>query len=81
MCIRDRGITGTTDIQIRRRRAGADADMLSDKLTLGDEYYVSDETINTDNDDVQTGDQIYVDVDAIHSGTAPLGLSVVLTFK
>ena len=79
--VHTKGITGTTDIQIRRRRAGADADMLSDKLTLGDEYYVSDETINTDNDDVQTGDQIYVDVDAIHSGTAPLGLSVVLTFK
>jgi len=78
--VHTKGITGTTDIQIRRRRAGADVDMLSTKITIGDEWYASDEVINTSNDDVNTGDSIYVDVDAIHT-TAPQGLSVVLTFQ
>jgi len=79
--VHTKGITGTTDVQIRRRRAGSDVDMLSTKITIGDEFFATDEVIDTDNDDVNTGDQIYVDVDAIHSGTAPKGLSVVLTFK
>lgn len=79
--VHTKGITGTTDVQVRRRRAGVDADMLSVKVTIGDEFFASDETIDTANDDVQTGDQIYVDVDAIHSGTAPNGLSTTLTFR
>ena len=79
--VHTKGITNTTDIQIRRRRAGSDVDMLSTKITIGDEFFASDEVINTSNDDVNTGDQIYVDIDAIHSGTAPQGLSIVLTFK
>lgn len=72
------GVTGTTDVQIRRRRAGANADVLSTKVTLGAEYYVSDGVINTSNDDLATGDLLYVDVDAVHT-TAPLGLSVSIT--
>ena len=75
-----KGITGTTDIQVRRRRIGADVDMLSTPITIGDEFFAADGTINVANDDIITGDQIYIDVDAIHSGTAPLGLSVSLTF-
>jgi len=78
--VHTKGVTGTTDVQVRRRRAGVDADMLSVKVTLGDEYYASDETIDTGNDDVNTGDQIYIDVDAIHT-TAPKGLSVALVFR
>lgn len=79
--VHTKGVTGTTDIQIRRRRAGSDVDMLSTKVTIGDEWYASDEVINTSNDDLQTGDQLYPDVDAVHSGTAPKGLSVTLTFR
>lgn len=72
--------SGTTDVQVRRSRAGADADMLSTKVTLGvGEYTASDGVVDTANDDVQTGDGIFVDVDAIN-GTAPKGLSVALTF-
>jgi len=78
--VHTKGITGTTDIQIRRRRAGSDVDMLSTKVTIGDEWFASDEVINAANDDVQTGDQIYIDVDAIHT-TAPQGLSVTLDFE
>lgn len=79
--VHTKGITGTTDIQVRRRRAGADVDMLSTKVTIGDEYFASDGVINASNNDVNTGDQIYVDRDSIHSGTAPLGLSITLMFE
>lgn len=71
-----KGVTGTTDVQVRRVRAGSAADVLSTKITIGDEFFAQDGVIDTDNDDLQTGDQLYVDVDAVHSGTAPNGLSV-----
>lgn len=74
--VHTKGVTGTTDIQIRRRRAGVDTDVLSTKITIGDEFFASDGGIDLNNDDLQTGDVLYVDVDAIHSGTAPIGLSV-----
>lgn len=79
--VNTKGVTGTTDVQVRRRRAGAEVDMLSTKVTIGDEYFARDGVINTSNDDIATGDEIYVDVDAIHSGTAAKGLSVILTFE
>lgn len=84
-CVQTAGTTGTTDIQIRRVRSGTPADMLSTKLTID-----STETdtltaaaaavINTSNDDVATGDRIFVDVDAV-STTKPLGLLVELIFQ
>ena len=79
--VHTQGVTGTLDVQIRRRRSGTDTDMLTTKITVGAEYYASDGTIDTANDDIQTGDVIYIDVDAVHSGTAPKGLSVTLTFE
>ncbi len=79
--VHTKGITGATDIQVRRRRAGANVDVLSTKVTIGDEFYATDEVINTSNDDVNTGDQYYLDIDAIHSGTAPNGLGCVLDFQ
>jgi len=79
--VHTKGITGTLDVQVRRRRAGSDVDMLSTKVTLGDEFFANDEEVNTSNDDVITGDQIYIDVDAIHSGTAAKGLSVTTLFQ
>lgn len=76
-----KGITGTTNIMVRRSRGGTDVDMLSSPVTIGDEFYALDGTINVSNDDVQTGDMIFIDIDAVHSGTAPLGLSVALEFR
>jgi len=70
----DKGITGTTDIQVRRSRAGADVDVLSTLVTLGDEWYAADGEVNMSNNDVATGDVLFVDVDVVHSGTAPIGL-------
>lgn len=79
--VHTKGVTGTTDVQVRRRRAGADVDVLSTKVTVGDEFFAQDGVINTANDDLATGDQIYIDVDAVHSGTAPLGLGVTIESK
>lgn len=76
------GTTGTTDTQIRRRRAAADTDVLSTKLTI-DSGETSSTTaatpyvINAANDDLNEGDMIYIDVDAV-STTAPKGLSVTI---
>jgi hypothetical protein len=79
--VHTQGITGTTDVQIRRRRSGSNVDVLSTKITIGAEYYAADGVINGSNDDLATGDVLYVDVDAVHSGTAPNGLSVVITAR
>lgn len=79
--VHTKGITGSTNIQLRRRRVGNDVDMLSTEVTIGDEFYASDGTINPSNSEVNEGDQIYLDVDQVHSGTAPKGLSVSSTFK
>jgi len=75
-----KGSANTTDIQIRRVRDGTEADMLSTKITIADdEYYASDGVIDTINDDISTGDLIYIDVDAV--GTDAKGLTVTLVFK
>jgi hypothetical protein len=76
-----KGITGATTIQIRRSRAGADVDMLSSAISLGNVFTATGTVQNNGNQTVQTGDMIFVDVDTIHTGTAPLGLSVTLTIS
>ena len=84
MCVvEDKGVTGSTTIQVRRHRETADQYMLSTLYIIEDEYYDADGdyVIDTSNDDVQTGDRIYIDVDSVHSGTAPNGLSCTLTFQ
>lgn len=79
--VRTAGTTGTTDIQLRRVRAGTPADVLSTKLTV-DSAETGSETatpavINASNDDLATGDYLYVDVDAV-STTPPKGLIVTI---
>lgn len=78
-----KGITGTTDIQLRKRQISndTDVDVLSTKVTIGDERYAEDGVIDTTKNTVLTGDQLYVDVDAVHSGTAPLGLTVAVRIQ
>lgn len=79
------GTTGTTDIQLRRVRAGSAVDMLSTKLTI-DSAETSSITaatpavIDASNDDVQTGDLIFVDIDATAT-TKPKGGAVALEFR
>jgi hypothetical protein len=76
------GTTGTTDIQIHNVTQAAD--MLSTKITIDStETDSKDATaaavIDTDNDDVATGDILRVDIDAV-STTKPKGLVVELVF-
>lgn len=75
------GVSGTTDIQIRRRRAGSNADMLSTKITLStSEHTASDGVINPSYDDLNQGDMVFIDVDQVCSAP-PMGLSVTLTMR
>jgi len=86
-------VTGTTAgdgstvvIQVRRRRGGADADVLSTEITIDASEWTSDDgaaplVINTSNDDLETGDIIFVDVDQARSGAAGVGLGVSITAK
>lgn len=74
----EKGVTGTTDVQIRRSREGTDNDVLSTKITIGDEYFAADGVIDTDYDDLATGDMLFIDVDAIHT-TPPNGLFISIT--
>ena len=74
------GTTSTTDIQIRRRRDTTDVDVLSTKLTIdtgetSSITAVNPFVVNTANDDLDEGDLIFIDIDAI-STTAPKGLFV-----
>ena len=70
--------SGTATIQLVRRRAGSNVDVFSTGLTLTNEYYVSDEVINTSNDDIQTGDAFFCIVTG-STATAAKGLTVVIT--
>ena len=77
------GTTGTTDVQIRN--VTDSVDMLSTKITIdsGETSFATAATppvIDTNNDDVATGDVLTIDVDAVHT-TPPDGLAVVLTFE
>ena len=58
--------------------------MLSTKLTIDASEFDSEDAaaaavIDTANDDVNTGDHIYIDIDV--AGTGAKGLSVVLVFR
>lgn len=73
--------SGTTDVAIRRKRSGSDVEMLTAAITLATATYTaSNGTIGNSNKNVATGDLIFIDVDAVN-GTAPVGLSVALTFS
>ena len=76
----EKGVTGATDVQVRRSRGGVDTDLLATKVTIGNEFCAADGVIDYTENQILTGDQLYIDVDAVHSGTAPVGLSVTLSF-
>ncbi len=81
--------SGIPTVQIRRNRrtnatTRADADMLSTKLTIDASEFDSVDAaaaavIDAANDDVVTGDAIYIDIDV--AGTGAKGLYVELTFQ
>jgi len=82
-CCQTAGTTGTMDIQIHNVTQAAD--MLSTVITIDSTETDSSTAatpavIDTANDDVATGDQIRIDVDAVHT-TAAKGLLVELQFR
>ena len=84
----DAGVVGASSsglptIQLRRVRGGSPVDMLSTPITIDvgelDSYNaLTQPGINPANDDVLTGDRIFIDVDVAGTGTD--GLEVALTF-
>lgn len=72
------GVTGQCDVQLRNVTAAQD--ILSTKLVIATTAILDDgnAVIDTAQDDLTLDDRIAIDVDAIHSGTAPKGLIVVI---
>lgn len=76
--------SGTPTFAIRRERSGSAVDMLSTNITIDANEKTSytaatAPVINASNDDVATGDIIYVDLDVV--GTGAKGHGVVLSFQ
>jgi hypothetical protein len=73
--------SGTTTVVLRRVRGATAVDMTSTGITIAyNEYTASDETVDTANDDVATGDKIFVDVNAVTSA-AQKGLYCTASFQ
>jgi hypothetical protein len=75
--------SGIPTIQLRRKRSGADVDMLSTKLTidaseLDSSAAAAAAVINASNDDILEADYIFIDVDV--AGTGAKGLIVEMQF-
>jgi hypothetical protein len=74
------GVGSATTLNVVRRRGLTEVDVLSSELSIAATEYTTTSTgINTSNDDLVTGDKLYVDISAISSGTAADGLSVTIT--
>lgn len=72
--------SGDTTVVIRRVRGATAVDMTSTGVTVAyTDYSASDEVVDTANDDIATGDHIYVDVNAVTTAVQK-GLSVTCTF-
>ena len=73
--------SGATTVVIRRVRGATAVDMTSTGVTVGfSEYTASDETVDTANDELATGDKIFVDVNAVTTAVQK-GLSVTAIFE
>lgn len=76
--------SGTVSVQVRRNRAGVDADMLTTNVTIdvseaSSASAATPAVINTGNDDVADDDFVYIDIDL--AGTGAKGLAVTLHFS
>lgn len=78
--------SGNPNYQVRRVRAAASADMLSTALTidanagtpeLDSSTAATPAVINTSNDDVATGDQIFIDCDTAGTGTTDANVTLI----
>ena len=73
--------SGNTTVVVRRLRGATAVDMTSTGVTVAyNGYTASDEVVNTSNDDIITGDALYLDVNTITS-PAHKGLSCTAVFQ
>ena len=73
--------SGETTVVLRRVREGTVAYMTSTGVTIDyNEHTASDEVIDTSNDDLATGDNLYVDISAVTTA-AQKGLHCTATFE
>ncbi len=72
------GTGGSTGVQIVRRRAQTNINMLNTPLVITTAQFATSSDIDTGNDDLQQGDQILFEITGIHSTTAAQGLSCTL---
>ena len=80
-CVATVGTGSTTDVIVRRRRAGAEVYMLNTASKIvGGAYYAEDGVPDPGNDDLLIGDTLFVDVTNVNT-VAPKGLSVTLFFE
>jgi hypothetical protein len=74
-------VSGTTDVQIRRLRAGTPTDLLSTKVSLAAGVYEAENgVITVGTKVVSTGDILFPDIDSVN-GTPPTGLFVSITLE
>jgi len=73
--------SGDTTVVLRRVRGATPVDMTSTGVTIAyTDYTASDEVVDTANDDVATGDKIFVDVNSVTS-EAQKGLGCTAVFS
>ena len=72
------GGSSPTSINIRRRRNGAEVDVLSTPISILSGYYASNGTINTSNSGLSTGDILFSDITTVQN-PAPTGLFTTIT--
>lgn len=76
-----KGVTGSTTVQARKRRAEVDSDLLSTPVTLTTTNYSNNGVVDATEETLATGDFVYADVDTIHTGTVAKGVSATITIK
>ncbi|NVM21422.1 MAG: hypothetical protein HWN68_06545 [Desulfobacterales bacterium] len=76
----NKGIGGTTDIRLTKRRNGSNYYMFTTNIRIGDVWWADNCVIDPAQSEILTGDTIRADVVAMHS-TAPKGLTVTMTFE
>ena len=86
VCVGTPGITGSTEVQIRRIRSAAEVHIFSTAAAVETTEQcaftsATKGTVNTANDDMAVGDILELDVPSISSGTAPTGLTITIRFE
>ena len=75
----NKGIGGSTDIRIMKRRNGLNYDMFLADIQIGDVWWADNCTIDPAQSEILTGDTIRADVVAVPT-TPPKGLTVSAIF-